>query len=68
MLGEGGIVVESNGFSKSGVDASEHGEPSRDGFGGGFSRQPGGQRQARLSFMQNKYGPGALADDEIPSQ
>ena len=68
MLGEGGIVVGSNGFSKSGIDAGEHGKHGRDGFGGGFSDQPGGQRQARLSFMQNKYGPCSLQMMRSPSQ
>ena len=46
-------------------DPSEHGEHDRDGFRGGFSGQPRGERHTGFSFVQDEHGPGALTDDEV---
>ena len=66
MLGEGGIIVKSNGLAQRGFDAGEHRQHDRNGFGGGFS--PRCERDAGFSLIElieNEHGPCALADDEV---
>ena len=53
------------GFAQGGIDAAEHGEHDRDGLGGGLSGEPGGERHAGFSLMQDEHGPCALTDDEV---
>ena len=65
MLGEGGIIVESNGPAQRGFDAGEDRQHDRDGFGGGFSDEPRCERDAGFALMENEHGPCALADDEV---
>ena len=65
MLGEGGVIVESNGLAQRGFDAGEHRQHDRNGFGGGFSDEPRCERDAGFALMENEHGPCALADDEV---
>ena len=46
MLGECGVVVESDGLAQAGVDPAEYGEHGRYGLGGGFAHESRGERDA----------------------
>ena len=61
----GGVIVESDRFAQGGINPGEHGKHDRDGLGGSLSGEPGGQRDAGFSFMQDEHGPRALADDQV---
>lgn len=65
VLGEGGVIVESNGLAQRGFDAGEDRQHDRNGFGGGFSDEPRCERDAGFALMENEHGPCALADDEV---
>ena len=65
MLGEGGIIVESNGLAQRGFDAGEDRQHDRNGLGGGLPDESGCERHAGFALMENEHGPCALADDEI---
>ena len=53
MLGEGGVIVESNGLAQRGFDAGEDRQHDRNGFGGGFSDEPRCERDAGFALMEN---------------
>jgi hypothetical protein len=65
VLGEGGVIVESDGLTQGRIDPAEHGEHDRYGLSGGFSGQSRGKRQAGFAFMEDEHGPRALANDEV---
>ena len=65
MLGEGGVVIESDRLAQSWIDPAEHREHDGDGLGGGLAGEARRKGQARFPLVQDEYGPGALADDEI---
>src|SRR5208282_1880599 len=47
------------------IDAAEHCEHCGDGFSGGFPCEPRGERDPRLTLMQDEHRPCAFADDEV---
>src|SRR5271165_1722892 len=47
------------------IDAAEHREHRGDGFCGGLACEPRGERDPRLTLMQDEHRPRALADDEV---
>jgi hypothetical protein len=47
VLGEGGIIVESDGLAQRGFDPSEHRQHDRNGLGGSLSGEPNRKRHAR---------------------
>src|SRR5271156_3519562 len=47
------------------IDAAEHREHRGDGFCGGFPCEPSGERDPRLTLVQDEHRPGAFADDEV---
>ena len=65
MLGEGRVIVESDGLAEGRMDSAEHSEHDGYGLGGSFSAEPCGKRHAGFAFMENEHGPRALADDEV---
>src|ERR1700719_2276672 len=65
VLGEGGIVVESDGLAQRRVDTGEHRQHDRNGLGGGLSGKPSCQRHARFALMENEHWPCTLTNDEV---
>ena len=65
MLGEGRVIVESDGLAEGRMDSAEHSEHDGYGLGGSFSAEPCGKRHAGFAFMENEHGPRALADNEV---
>jgi hypothetical protein len=65
VLGEGGIIVESDGLAQRGFDPSEHREHDRNGLGGSLSGEPNRKRHARFALMENEHRPCALTNDEV---
>ena len=65
VLGEGGIIVESNGLAQRRFDPSEHCQHHRNSLGGSLSGEPNRKRHARFAFMENEHWPCALANDEV---
>ena len=57
VLGEGGIVVESDGLAQRRFDPSEHRQHDRNGLGGGLSGEPSCKRHARFALMENAQRP-----------
>src|SRR5271165_3859027 len=47
------------------IDAAEHCEHCGDGFSGGFPCEPRGERDPRLTLVQDEHRPCAFADDEV---
>src|SRR5277367_6683893 len=47
------------------IDAAEHREHRGDGFCGGFPCEPSGERDPRLTLVQDEHRPCAFADDEV---
>jgi hypothetical protein len=54
VLGEGRIIVESDGLAQRRFDPSEHRQDDRNGFGGGLSGEPSCKRHARFALMENE--------------
>jgi hypothetical protein len=64
VLGEGGIIVESDGLAQRRLDPSEH-RQYRNGLGGGLSGELGYERHARFALMENEHRPCALTNEEV---
>src|ERR1700738_314553 len=47
------------------IDTADNREPRGDVFCGGFPCEPRGERDPRLSLMQDEHRPCAFADDEV---
>ena len=65
VLGEGSIIVESDGLTQRRFDPSEHCQHDRNGLGGGLSGEPSCKRHARFALMENEHWPCALTNDEV---
>ena len=65
VLGEGGIIVESNGLAQRGFDAGEDRQHDRNGLGGGLPDESGCERHAGFALMKNEHRPCALTNDEV---
>jgi hypothetical protein len=65
VLGEGCVIVKSNGFSQGRIDPAEDSKHDRDGFCRRFPGETGGQRRAGFSFMQDEDRARTFADDQI---
>ncbi len=65
MLGEGGIIVESDGLAQREFDAGKDRQHDRNGLGGALPCEPRCECQAGFAPMENEHRPGAFADDEV---